>query len=292
MKVATWNVNSIRTRLNHIVNWLQENPVDVLCLQETKVMDESFPHQPFTDIGYHTYISGQKSYNGVALLSREPLTNVSTGFAPLLGEAAIDLDEQKRVITGTLDGIRIVNLYVPNGSSVGSEKYAYKLRWLAALRDYVQRLGEMGVEEPGSQEAGKQAAVEPHTSPLSPLPSLLSPPSSLLLCGDFNIALDDIDIHDSTGREKMVMATDLERQALQAVLVLGFADVFRKFTTEGGNFSWWDYRSAAFRRNLGWRIDHIYLTPALYERAIACTIDPAPRQLEQPSDHTPVWVEL
>lgn len=273
MKVATWNVNSIRTRLNHIVNWLQEHPVDVLCLQETKVMDESFPHQPFTDLGYHTYISGQKSYNGVAMLSREPLSNVSTGFAPLLGESAIDLDEQKRVLTGTLDGIRIVNLYVPNGSSVGSEKYAYKLRWLAALRDYVQRLGDMG-------GMGVEAAAPP-----------TSPPS-LLLCGDFNIALDDIDIHDPTGREKMVMATDLERQALQAVLALGFADAFRKFTTEGGNFSWWDYRSAAFRRNLGWRIDHIYLTPALYERAIACVIDPSPRQLEQPSDHTPVWVEL
>jgi exodeoxyribonuclease-3 len=278
MKVATWNVNSIRTRLNHIVNWLQENPVDVLCLQETKVMDESFPHQPFTDLGYHTYISGQKSYNGVAMLSREPLSNVSTGFAPLLGEAAIDLDEQKRVITGTLNGIRIVNLYVPNGSSVGSEKYAYKLRWLAALRDYVQRLGDMG---------GMGVEEEAPPAPLAPLS-----PSSLLLCGDFNIALDDIDIHDSTGREKMVMATDLERQALQAVLALGFADAFRKFTTEGGNFSWWDYRSAAFRRNLGWRIDHIYLTPALYERAIACAIDPSPRKLEQPSDHTPVWVEL
>jgi exodeoxyribonuclease-3 len=281
MKVATWNVNSIRTRLNHIVNWLQENPVDVLCLQETKVMDESFPHQPFIDLGYHTYISGQKSYNGVAMLSREPLSNVSTGFAPLLGEAAIDLDEQKRVITGTLDGVRIVNLYVPNGSSVGSEKYAYKLRWLAALRDYVQRLGDMGgmgVDEQGSKGAGEQEAVESH--------------SSLLLCGDFNIALDDMDIHDPTGREKMVMATDLERHALQAVLALGFADAFRKFTTEGGNFSWWDYRSAAFRRNLGWRIDHIYLTPALYERAIACVIDPSPRKLEQPSDHTPVWVEL
>jgi len=278
MKVATWNVNSIRTRLNHIVNWLQENPVDVLCLQETKVMDESFPHQPFTDLGYHTYISGQKSYNGVAMLSREPLSNVSTGFAPLLGEAAIDLDEQKRVITGTLNGIRIVNLYVPNGSSVGSEKYAYKLRWLAALRDYVQRLRDMG-------GMGVEEAAPP--APLAPLS-----PSSLLLCGDFNIALDDIDIHDPTGREKMVMATDLERQALQAVLALGFADAFRKFTTEGGNFSWWDYRSAAFRRNLGWRIDHIYLTPALYKRAIACVIDLSPRKLEQPSDHTPVWVEL
>ncbi len=129
--------------------------------------------------------------------------------------------------------------------------------------------------------------VEEQTDPLAP-----PLPSSLLLCGDFNIALDDIDIHDPTGREKMVMATDLERQALQAVLALGFADAFRKFIAEGGNFSWWDYRAAAFRRNLGWRIDHIYLSPDLYASAIACAIDSAPRKLEQPSDHAPVWVEL
>lgn len=277
MKVATWNVNSIRTRLNHVVQWLQENPVDVLCLQETKVMDESFPHQPFNELGYHADISGQKSYNGVALLSRRPLSDISTGFTPILGERAIELDEQKRVITGTLDGIRIVNLYVPNGSSVGSEKYVYKLRWLEALRDYLQVLEGRGGEG--------QMAAEPPSLPLTPhLP--------LLMCGDFNIALDDIDIHDPTGREKMVMATDLEREALQAVLALGFADAFRKFTADGGNFSWWDYRAAAFRRNLGWRIDHIYLTPDLYARAIACAIDAAPRKLEQPSDHAPVWVEL
>lgn len=275
MKVATWNVNSIRTRLNHVVNWLKENPVDALCLQETKVMDDSFPQQPFTDLGYHACISGQKSYNGVAILSRSPLNDVNTGFASVLGDRVIALDEQKRVITGTLDGIRIVNLYVPNGSAIGSDKYTYKLRWLEALRDYLQVLGAR------SQEP----EVENGTTPLPT-------PHSLLVCGDFNIALEDIDIHAPTGREKMVMATDLERQALQAVLALGFADAFRKFTTDGGNFSWWDYRAAAFRRNLGWRIDHIYLTPDLYASAIACAIDATPRQLEQPSDHAPVWVEL
>ncbi|UBF23737.1 exodeoxyribonuclease III [Kovacikia minuta CCNUW1] len=266
MKVATWNVNSIRTRLNHLVNWLQENPVDVLCLQETKVIDDSFPRESFTSLGYDAHISGQKSYNGVAILSRIPLSSVSAGFAPILGEAYADLDEQKRVISGVADGIRIVNLYVPNGSSVGSEKYLYKLRWLEALREYLRELG-------GNQE--------PHPRP-----------HSLLVCGDFNIALEDIDIHDPTGREKMVMATDLERQALRSVLELGLSDGFRKFTAEGGQFSWWDYRQAAFRRNLGWRIDHIYLTPDLYERAIACTIDVAPRKLEQPSDHVPVILEL
>ncbi|MBW4583542.1 MAG: exodeoxyribonuclease III [Tildeniella nuda ZEHNDER 1965/U140] len=282
MKVATWNVNSIRTRLTHVVQWLQANPVDVLCLQETKVMDESFPQQPFTDLGYHACISGQKSYNGVAILSRSPLNDVSVGFAPILGDRAIDLDEQKRVITGLLDDVRIVNLYVPNGSAVGSDKYIYKLSWLEALRDYIQVLGAR------NQEPEVENGTTPLSTPHSPLPT----PRSLLVCGDFNIALEDIDIHDPTGREKMVMATDLERQALQAVLALGFADAFRKFTADGGNFSWWDYRAAAFRRNLGWRIDHIYLTPDLCTSAIACAIDATPRKLEQPSDHAPVWVEL
>lgn len=287
MKVATWNVNSIRTRLNHVVNWLKENPVDALCLQETKVMDDSFPQQPFTDLGYHACISGQKSYNGVAILSRAPLNDVSTGFASVLGDRAIALDEQKRVITGTLDGIRIVNLYVPNGSAIGSDKYTYKLRWLEALRDYLQALGGKGSIGAEEQDTPETSSLLTSSSPHAP-----SSPHSLLICGDFNIALEDIDIHDPTGREKMVMATDLERQALQAVLALGFADAFRKFTAGDGNFSWWDYRAAAFRRNLGWRIDHIYLTPDLYASAIACAIDATPRQLEQPSDHAPVWVEL
>jgi len=260
MKVATWNVNSIRTRLDHLVHWLTENPVDALCLQETKVMDEAFPHQPFRDLGYHTAILGQKSYNGVAILSREPLRDVSGGFAAVLGDRITDLDDQKRVITGVLQGVRLVNLYVPNGSAVGSDKYAYKLRWLETLCEYLK--------------------------------GWLQQSDRLLVCGDFNIALEDIDIHDPTGREKMVMATELERQALRAVLDLGLADVFRKFSQEAGQFSWWDYRAAAFRRNLGWRIDHIYLTPALYDQAITCKIDTAPRKLEQPSDHTPVIVEL
>ncbi len=261
MKVATWNVNSIRTRLAHAVDWLTTNPVDVLCVQETKVMDDQFPRQGFTDIGYHVEISGQKSYNGVALISRKPLVNVSRGFGAVLGDGVAEFDEQKRVITGVLDGVRIVDLYVPNGSSLDSDKYQYKLGWLAVLRDYLAKL---------LQES-------PH----------------LLVCGDFNIAMADIDIHDPKGREKQVMATDRERQALQtAIFDLGFADVFRKFTAEGGHFSWWDYRTGAFRRDRGWRIDHIYLTPELYTQAASCTIDKAPRQLEQPSDHTPVMVDL
>ncbi|MBC7825968.1 MAG: exodeoxyribonuclease III [Candidatus Parcubacteria bacterium] len=261
MKIATWNVNSVRTRLEQVVGWLQDNPIDVLCLQETKVVDESFPRSAFTDLDYQVYAFGQKSYNGVALISRSTLADVSMGFGAVLPESLVgDLDEQKRVITGVLEGVRVVNLYVPNGSAVGSDKYVYKLHWLKVLREYLH--------------------------------VLLQQTENLLVCGDFNIALDDLDIHDPKGREKQVMATDAEREALRHVLDLGLADLFRKFNQDGGQFSWWDYRTGAFRRNAGWRIDHHYVTPHLYERTIACTIDTAPRKLTQPSDHTPVIAEL
>ncbi len=260
MKIATWNVNSIRTRLDHVVNWLQDTSVDVLCLQETKVVDDKFPQEAFTQIGYQTAIAGQPSYNGVAIISREPMSDVTTGFMPILGDEGSEFESQKRVITGILGDLRIVNLYVPNGSALGSDKYAYKLRWLSALYDYLKVL---------RQE-----------------------PNHLLVCGDFNIALEDIDIHDPKGRETQVMATDAERLALRAVLELGLADAFRKFHPEPGHFSWWDYRAGSFRRDAGWRIDHIYLTPDAYDQAVGCAIDKTPRGLEQPSDHTPVIVEL
>lgn len=261
MKIATWNVNSIRTRLDHVINWLRLTSVDVLCIQETKVIDADFPRSAFENLGYSTYISGQKSYNGVALVSRTPLEAVSCGFAPLLGEAISDLDEQKRVITGVLGNIQIVNLYVPNGSEVGSEKYQYKLRWLSVLRDYLKMLFTQSPE--------------------------------LLVCGDFNIAPDDRDIYDPKGKDNHIMASPAERQALQhSVLSLDLADAFRKFTPEAGHFTWWDYRTGAFLRDRGWRIDHHYLSPALYEKAITCTIDKEPRKLEKPSDHTPVIVEF
>lgn len=260
MKIASWNVNSIRIRLEQVLSWLQQNPVDVLCLQETKVVDADFPHSPLTELGYQVYFSGQKAYNGVALISRQPLTEVSTGFTPFLPQTAPELDEQKRVITGVIAQIRIVNLYVPNGSAVGSEKYAYKLQWLAILKEYLQ--------------------------------VLLKSQPAICVCGDFNIALEAIDIHDKVNPENHIMASEPERQALRDILALGFADAFRKFTSEGGHYTWWDYRTAAFRRNLGWRIDHHYLTPALYEQAKSCTIDVTPRKLPQPSDHTPIIVEF
>jgi exodeoxyribonuclease-3 len=262
MKIATWNVNSIRTRQEQVVNWLKDNPVDVLCLQETKVVDENFPRSLFESLGYHLYLSGQKSYNGVAILSLKPLKMVSIGFAGVLPiEQVENFDDQKRVITGIVDNVRIVNLYVPNGSEVGSDKYDYKLRWLKVLREYLRSL-------------------------------LDQPPYNLCVCGDFNIALEDRDIHNPKNKENHIMASQAERQALREVLDLGLADAFRKFTSEGGHFSWWDYRQGGFTRNRGWRIDHHYLTPQLYERAISCTIDVSPRKLDKPSDHAPAIVEF
>ncbi len=260
MKIATWNVNSIRTRLDHVTAWLQANPVDVFCLQETKVVDADFPRSPFEQLGYHVYVSGQKSYNGVAIFSRLPVEDVRTGFAPTLGPDVADFDAQKRVLAGVVAGVRIVNVYVPNGEAVGSEKYSYKLSWLKVLQEYLK--------------------------------TLLDKNPDLCVCGDFNVALEDRDIYNPVACANQVMASEPERLALRAVLELGLADAFRKFTAEGGHFSWWDYRAVAFRRNMGWRIDHVYLTPGLYERCGGCAIDKAPRKLEKPSDHAPVIVEF
>ncbi len=260
MKIATWNVNSIRTRQQIVANWLQQNRVDVLCLQETKVTDDLFPRSPFEKLGYHLYISGQKSYNGVAIFSLRPLKDVIYGFAPVVGDLSQDFDLQKRAIGGVIDKMRIVNLYVPNGSALDSDKYQYKLAWFKILRQYLQTL------------------------------TLRSP--EMCVCGDFNIAPEDIDIYNPQGKDKHIMSSPKEREALQEVLTIGLQDAFRKFTTTTGHYSWWDYRTAGFQRNRGWLIDRHYLTPQLYERAIDCWIDIEPRKLEKPSDHTPVIVEL
>lgn len=264
LKIASWNVNSIRTRLDQVLDWLYTQSIDVLCLQETKVIDDDFPRSQFIDEGYQVYISGQKAYNGVALISRTQLSEVRAGFTPLLGQNDLtdQYDQQKRLITGIVaPGVRILNLYVPNGSEIDSDKYGYKLEWLSLLHSYVQKL----------------ISQNPH---------------HLLICGDFNIALEDRDIHDPSHRETRVMATDKERQALQRVLDLGLQDAFRKFNLEAEQYSWWNYRAASFQQNLGWRIDHHYLTPDLYQNATSCTIDSMPRKLPKPSDHAPVIVEI
>lgn len=262
MRIATWNVNSIRTRLDHVTTWLAQQQPEVLCLQETKVPDPLFPHAAFEALGYTARISGQKAYNGVAILSRVPVEDGEVGFSAFLqadAEAA-GLDEQKRVISVLVDGLRVVNLYVPNGSSLRSEKYAYKLEWLGCLRRYLAAMAELG--------------------------------DPMIVVGDFNIALEDRDIHDPARLSGGIMASEAERQALGSALGHHFQDVFRIFEPESGHWSWWDYRSGAWDRDRGWRIDHIYLDEPLLACATGCVIHRDQRGLEQPSDHAPVEVSL
>lgn len=250
MKIASWNVNSIRPRLAHVKAWLQSEQPDVLALQEIKTVTENFPAAEFEALGYHCTVDGQKAYNGVALLSRSTPEEVTRGIAHFE-------DEQKRVLAANFDGVRVFNLYVPNGQSVGSDKYVYKLRWLAALRE---------------QLAGE-----------------LTRHSRIAVVGDFNIAPEDRDIHDPEAWQGQVLCSDAERERLAALLDLGFVDVFRRFAQPEKAFSWWDYRAAAFRRNLGLRIDLILASPALAAGCSAAGIDTTPRGWQQPSDHTPVW---
>ncbi|MCP9890646.1 exodeoxyribonuclease III [Cyanobium sp. Aljojuca 7D2] len=262
MRIATWNVNSVRTRLDQLLAWLEQERPDVLCLQETKVTDELFPQQAFEALGYSAAISGQKAYNGVAILSRLPLEDVQIGLDALLPNdpEAPGLSEQKRVISALIDGIRVLNLYVPNGSSLTSEKYAYKLEWLACLQRYLDAQDQQG--------------------------------DPLCMVGDFNIGLEARDIHDPDRLSGGIMASDAERTALQAALGERLSDVFRVFEPESGHWSWWDYRTGAWDRDRGWRIDHIYLSEELMDCATGCVIHKATRGNEQPSDHAPVVVNL
>ena len=263
MRIATWNVNSVRTRLDQVLAWLEAEAPEVLCLQETKVADELFPLAPFRALGYEAAISGQKAYNGVAILSLLPIEDVRVGFTPLLPQdpEAAGLGEQKRVISAQIAGLRVLNLYVPNGSSLGSEKYAYKLGWLACLKRYLD-----------AQEA---QAEEP-----------------LVMVGDFNIALEARDIHDPARLSGGIMASEPERLALQAALGERLEDGFRLFEPESGHWSWWDYRTAGWEMGRGWRIDHIYLDAELRDHALGCTIDAPMRGNPQPSDHAPVIINL
>ena len=262
MRIATWNVNSVRTRLEQVLAWLAAERPEVLCLQETKVADELFPLEPFRALGYEAAISGQKAYNGVAILSRLPIEDVQVGFAALLPDdpQAPGLGEQKRVISAQIAGLRVLNLYVPNGSSLRSEKYAYKLEWLACLKRYLDAQETQG---------------EP-----------------LVMVGDFNIALEARDIHDPARLNGGIMASEPERQALQAALGKRLEDGFRLFEPEGGHWSWWDYRTAGWETGRGWRIDHIYLDAELRDQALGCTIDAPMRGNPQPSDHAPVIINL
>ena len=262
MRIASWNVNSVRTRLDQVLAWLEQEQPDVLCLQETKVSDELFPLAAFEQLGYQCAISGQKSYNGVALLSRLPLEDVQIGFTALLPNdpEAAELSEQKRVISALVDGVRVLNLYVPNGSSLKSEKYPYKLAWLACLQRYLVEQEQQG--------------------------------DPLCMVGDFNIGTDDRDLPDPDRQTGGIMASEPERQALSTALAGRLSDVFRVFEPDRGHWSWWDYRSGAWDRDQGWRIDHIYLSEELLDCATGCVIDKRPRGNVQPSDHAPVVVNL
>ena len=253
MKLVTWNVNSLKVRLPHVLDWLAEHQPDVLCLQETKQEDVNFPAAELAAAGYQTVFSGQKTYNGVAILSKTPATNVVTAIPSYL-------DPQKRVLAATIGGVRIVNLYIPNGQSVDSDKYQYKLSWLEALTDWLK----------------EELAQHPR----------------LAMLGDFNIAPEEADVYDPKVWEGQVLFSPPEREAFQRWISLGLVDSFRLFEQAEKSYSWWDYRMNAFRRNMGCRIDHILLSPALAETCTSCMIDKVARKAERPSDHAPVMAEF
>ncbi|MGB5439535.1 MAG: exodeoxyribonuclease III [Gammaproteobacteria bacterium] len=253
MKIATWNVNSLKVRLPQVLDWLAASDADVLCLQETKLTDENFPADEIKAAGYHVIYSGQKTYNGVAIISKREAGDIITDVAGLD-------DPQRRIIGASIDGIRILNLYVVNGQEVGSEKYAYKLEWLARIADFIK------------------AELQQH--------------ELFITLGDFNIAPQDRDVHDPDAWRERILCSTPERNALQHILDLGLEDTFRLFEQQEKSFSWWDYRAAAFRRNMGLRIDLILASKALSRKCTACSIDREPRQLERPSDHTPVYAEF
>jgi exodeoxyribonuclease-3 len=252
-RLATWNVNSLKVRLAHLIDWLARAQPDVACLQETKTEDASFPLAELQAAGYRAVYCGQKAYNGVAILARSAITEVQHGIPGFA-------DDPKRTIAATVEGIRIVCLYAPNGQAPGSDKYAYKLRWYEALAAWMKN----------------ELAARP----------------SLAVLGDLNVAPEDRDVHDPKRWEGQIHVSAPERAAMRSVLALGLADAFRLFAQPEKEFSWWDYRLAAFQRNWGLRIDHILLSPGLAKRCIACRIDKAPRSLERPSDHAPVLAEL
>ena len=253
MKIATWNVNSLNVRLQQVLEWLDIAKPDVLVLQEIKQVTDAFPAEAFSEVGYCGVANGQKTYNGVANLSRGEPEDLVTDFP------GFD-DPQRRILASTIDGVRVVNLYVPNGSSVGSEKYEYKLGWLAALKGFLE--------------------------------SELADHEKLVVLGDFNIAPDDRDVYDPEKWGDDILCSPKERAALQAIVDLGFSDVFRQFEQPEGTFSWWDYRAAGFRRNAGLRIDLILASRALADVCEASYIDREPRTWERPSDHTPVIAEF
>ena len=253
LKVASWNVNSLNVRLPHVLAWCDVASPDILALQETKLTDDRFPVNELLEAGYQSVYSGQKTYNGVAILSREPATDIVTDIDGLE-------DPQRRILAATIGGLRIIDLYVVNGSEVGSEKFAYKLHWLEQVTRWIET--EMQCHE------------------------------KVIVLGDFNIAPDDRDVHDPELWRGKILCSEQEREALQGILRLGLTDTFRQFEQEEKTWSWWDYRMAAFRRNMGLRIDLVLASAALSEVCSAAYIDKEPRRQDRPSDHAPVIAEF
>ena len=253
MKIATWNVNSLKVRLAHVLDWLAVNQPDVLALQETKTVDEAFPLEEINAAGYQVIYSGQKTYNGVAIISRQPASDVVTDIPQLQ-------DEQRRILGATINGVCVLNLYVVNGQDVGTEKYEWKLLWLERVTQYIQ------------------AELKQH--------------QRFVVMGDFNIAPEDADTYDPEVWRDRILCSRPERDALKKMMALGLTDVFRLFDQDENSFSWWDYRAAAFRRNMGLRIDLILASQGMVDRCRASYIDKEPRKLERPSDHTPVIAEF
>ena len=253
MKFATWNVNSLNVRLPHVLDWVRNNQPDVLCLQETKQEDSKFPYQALLEAGYESAHIGQKTYNGVAILSRHPIMDIQRNIPNFE-------DDQQRILAATINGIRVICAYIPNGQAVDSDKYQYKIRWLDALNAWLKT-------------------------------ELISHPK-LMLLGDYNIAPEDRDCHDPVAWIGQVLVSPAERLAFQNLLKLGLHDSFRLFEQAEKNFSWWDYRMMGFRRNFGMRIDHILVSDLLKPRCLSAYIDKFPRKLERPSDHTPVVLEI
>lgn len=252
-RIAAWNVNSLKVRLPHLLDWLADKRPDIVCLQETKLEDANFPRTEIEEAGYHVAFSGQKTYNGVALLARSPIADVVCGNPRFP-------DEQKRLISGTVDGVRVVCAYMPNGQAVGSEKYQYKLAWLEALTLWL----------------GEELAAHP----------------KLALCGDYNIAPEDCDVHDPKAWAGQILCSEAERAAFRRLLDLGLRDSFRLFEQPEKSFSWWDYRMLGFQKNQGLRIDHVLLSTPLAAACTASAIDRAPRKRERPSDHAPVYADI
>ncbi len=254
MLLATWNINSINARLSHIQEFLDNYEPDILCMQETKVVDEKFPRDIFIDRGYEIEIYGEKSYNGVAIASKHAIADVARGFRIEIAKGS------RRLISATIGDVNIVNLYIPNGQAVGSEKYHYKLEWLCALKLHIEE------------------NYKPH--------------DKLVICGDFNIAPDDLDIYKPEEWNGSIMASPEERDHLESIKQWGFVDLFRQHHKEGGLFTWWDYQAGAFRRNAGFRIDHIWATESVAEHCSAVMIANELRKLDKPSDHAPVLAEF